>query len=84
MRQNSVMKSRELEARAAATLGGRGWKTRLAQITGKDYATVKRWANGELVVPEYVIAIIELLERLPEAMRPARCFAEPRRVNRKR
>lgn len=52
--------------------------TRLAAITGVHYATVKRWASGELAVPDYASALIELLEVVPEAMRPER-FHRPAR-----
>lgn len=52
--------------------------TRLAEATGVHYATVKRWASGELVVPDYAKALVELLEVVPEAMRPARFHRGPR------
>lgn len=52
--------------------------TRLAAITGVHYATVKRWANGSMPVPAYVVALVELLEVVPEAMRPER-FLRPLR-----
>lgn len=72
------MTTDEFNYRAAACLGGRGWMTRLAAVTGVHYATVKRWASGELVVPEYVCALIELLEVVPAAMRPARFHRQSR------
>jgi hypothetical protein len=51
--------------------------TRLSEITGVHYATVKRWSNGTLPVPLYAIAIIELLEIVPAAMRPLRFLKTP-------
>ena len=72
------MNTTEFNERASATLGGRGWMTRLAEITGVHYATVKRWSNGSLPVPLYAIAIVELLEIVPEAFRPARFLKTPR------
>jgi hypothetical protein len=66
------MKTDDFCRRADAALGGRGWMTTLARATGVHYATVKRWANGDLEVPEYVVAIVELLEKVPAAMRPDR------------
>jgi hypothetical protein len=50
----------------------------LATATGKNYATVKRWASGELAVPEYVVALFELLRITPIDTRPSR-FHKPRR-----
>lgn len=43
---------------------------RISEITGKDYATVKRWANGTLEVPPYASILIELLEVVPESRLP--------------
>lgn len=43
---------------------------RLSEITGKDYSTVKRWANGQLPVPLYVSILVELLEAVPESRLP--------------
>jgi hypothetical protein len=74
------MKSREFEAKAGAIFGAHGWKKRIAAATGKDYATVKRWATGELPVPDYAVAIVELLEIVPEAMRPERFLRPARRI----
>lgn len=66
------MDTTEFRRRAAATLGGHGWMTQLAKITGVHYATVKRWARGDLHPPAYACALIELLEVIPQAMRPER------------
>lgn len=52
--------------------------TRLSEITGVHYATVKRWANGALPVPLYAIALVELLEIVPAALRPLRFLKPPR------
>ena len=73
------MNTTEFNERAARALGGRGWMTRLAAITGVHYATVKRWSNGSMPVPDYAVAIVELLEIVPEAMRPSRFLRPPRK-----
>jgi hypothetical protein len=49
--------------RASLALGGHGWITRIARISGVHYATAKRWASGELPVPQYAATIVELLEK---------------------
>lgn len=72
------MNTTEFNERASAALGGRGWMTRLSAITGVHYATVKRWANGSMPVPDYASAIVELLEVVPEALRPSRFLKPPR------
>lgn len=72
------MNTTEFKARASSALGGRGWMTRLASITGVHYATVKRWANGSMPVPDYACAIVELLEVVPTALRPQRFLKPPR------
>lgn len=51
--------------------------THLARISGVHYATVKRWARGDLAPPEYACALVELLEATPSEQRPAR-FQRPR------
>ena len=71
------MQSKEFCERSATAFGGRGWMKRLSEATGVHYATVKRWASGELPVPEYAAAIIELLELVPSAMRPGRFLNKP-------
>jgi DNA-binding transcriptional regulator YdaS (Cro superfamily) len=59
--------------RASRALGGaRGWKSRLSKALGVAPSTVQRWASGEIEVPDYVVAVIELLEKVPVAFRPAR------------
>ena len=69
---SNTLSSEEFSIRAAAVLGGRGWMLRLSQSIGVHYATVKRWASGDLTVPEYAVSVIELLEVVPAAMRPKR------------
>jgi hypothetical protein len=64
------MDTTEFCDRASAVLGGRGWKRRLSEITGKDYSTVKRWADGSLEVPPYASILIQLLEAVPESRLP--------------
>jgi hypothetical protein len=65
MRHMLFMDTNDFCERAAKILGGHGWRTRLAAITGKDYATIKRWANGQQPVPDYAASIVELLELVP-------------------
>jgi transposase len=55
------------------------WKRRLADATGVSYSTVKRWVAGEWEIPGYAIAILELLEVTPAAMRPERWQRSTRR-----
>lgn len=67
------MTHEEFVERASSALGGpRGWKSRLGRALGVAPSTVQRWAKGELPPPDYAIAVIELLERVPAAFRPAR------------
>ena len=58
--------------RAAALLGGRGWQTRFSAAMGIDPSTVRRWLAGDLPVPDYAAAAIELLEAVPKAFWPKR------------
>ena len=58
------------QQRASLLLGGRGWITKLSIITGVHYTTAHRWSTGELEVPRYVVAILDLLEMVPEDDRP--------------
>lgn len=74
------MNTQEFNSRSEAVFGGRGWKTRLAAATGKDYSTVKRWADGSIPVPEYAASIVELLELIPEPFRPEKFLPPSRRV----
>ena len=75
---NRGMDTKEFNLRAAAALGGRGWMTAMARALDVHYATVKRWASGDLQVPEYACAVVELLEKVPAAMRPDRFQKPPR------
>jgi hypothetical protein len=49
------------------SLYGSGWRAKFGRIAGVNYATVKRWANGDSPVPGPVAALIEALEHLVEA-----------------
>ena len=66
------MKGNEFAARASKALGGHGWQTRFARGIGKDTSTVRRWLDEETDAPEHAVAILEFLEAIPAAMRPAR------------
>lgn len=42
-------------------LNGLGWsQARLAKTLDVDIATVSRWANGHLPIPQYAVAYLEL------------------------
>jgi hypothetical protein len=66
------MNGTEFETRASAALGGRGWQARLSRCIGVNASTIRRWAAGELTVPAYAVALLELLERVPHTARPGR------------
>lgn len=57
------MTPEELDDRATRVFGTPRWRRKLALATGKNYATVKRWAAGDLPVPEYVATILTLMEK---------------------
>lgn len=50
----------EFCALGAAMFGG-GWMTRMAEMLGLDYATVKRYKAGDLPIPRSVAMLIRLL-----------------------
>jgi len=58
--------------RCYAALEGHGWQSRLSDAIGCSTSTIRRWTTGETPIPEYVIAILELLERTPIEERGAR------------
>ncbi len=62
----------EFKSRGRAALGGHGWMARMSRGIGKDYTTVIRWANGDLSVPAYAVAVLELLEAVPRDQHPSR------------
>jgi hypothetical protein len=72
------LKASEFCSRCEA-LFGYGWRTRFANGTGSNYATVKRWASGASPVPGTVVALIEALETLKRSRRklPERFIAAP-------
>lgn len=71
------MTATEFRARGDAALGGYGWITRLARGMGVSDKSIHRWLNGSIPVPEYAVAVIELLEWLKAAGSPI-----PARFNR--
>lgn len=62
--------------RASAALGGRGWQARLSRALGVDASTVRRWVSGAIPIPAYAWAVVELLEAVPTAFRPARWLGQ--------
>lgn len=61
----------EFADRAQRTIGP-GWQSRLCRAIGKDASTVRRWVSGSVPVPDYAVALVELLEVTPTAFRPGR------------
>lgn len=62
----------EFEQRATAALGGRGWQKAMSAALGVDASTIRRWTSGNVDVPTYAVAVLELLEATPAAFRPPR------------
>jgi len=49
------------------TLKDLGWtQAQLAERLGVDLATVSRWANGHLPVPQYAVAFLDLAMRVKD------------------
>lgn len=65
-------------ARRCGALWGTRFASHLARAIGRDISTVHQWKHGREPVPEYVDAILELLEAAPRASWPAR-FVKARR-----
>ena len=61
-----------LKTRSVRLFGEKGWMLKLADLTGRDIATVKRWANASVGLPAYVTAILDLLEAMPAKRMPKR------------
>jgi hypothetical protein len=55
----------DLERRAAA-LYGEDWQSPLARRIRVDARTVRRWKAGDRTIPEWVEALLDLLERYPK------------------
>jgi hypothetical protein len=53
----------EFVRRAEEQLGAQ-WRHRFAAGTGTSYSNVKRWGYGGAPVPDWAVAVIELVERL--------------------
>lgn len=61
-----------MRAKFEALLGGRGASTRLARALGYSREHISRIWSGDKAEPETLVAIAELLERLPEEDWPER------------
>lgn len=66
------MVKKSFNVRFEALFGGYGAKTRFAQAMGLSREHVTRTLNGSEDVPEWWIAVIELLEVLPQERWPKR------------
>lgn len=53
----------ELTARCTKLFGKKQWKKVLAEKSGKDLTTIRRWARGFTPVPRYVGLFLENIER---------------------
>lgn len=60
------MTHEEFMATAKALLG-RGWQTRLSEVTGVNGSTVRRWVSGDTPVSPTVIAFLRLMIERQEA-----------------
>lgn len=66
------MRKRDVTARFEGLLGGHGTRTRLANALGYRREHIGKMLNGDEPVPEHLLAILELLEKVPEEEWPQR------------
>lgn len=66
------MRDKDVSARFESLLGGHGTRTRLASALGYRREHVGKMLNGDEKVPEHILAVLELLESLPEDQWPER------------
>lgn len=59
----SHVNGEELTARCVKLFGKKQWKKALAEKSGKDLTTIRRWARGFTPVPFYVGIILENIEK---------------------
>lgn len=62
----------DFEARASAVLGGRGWKSRWCEALDYMPSHMSRVAGGKSHLPVPWVAILEMLETLPQGQWPLR------------
>ena len=65
----------EFKERARAALG-ENYEKALAAGLGVSLSTVYRWFSGDVPVPGYAVAVIELLELVSAGFRPERWMKE--------
>ena len=65
-------KSREIEARFEALLGGHGTTALLGRALGRNQSGLHRIWAGSRPLPQELVAVLELLEALPPDRWPAR------------
>lgn len=57
------MTSEELAARCIKLFGKKHWKKTLAEKTGRDFTTIRRWARQKNPVPAYVTLLLDTIEK---------------------
>jgi len=72
MWHDRTMKTRDVSTRFENLLGGHGTRTRLANALGYRREHIGKMLNGDEKVPEHLIAVLELLEKVPETDWPER------------
>jgi hypothetical protein len=66
------MRKRDVAARFEELLGGHGTRTRLAKALGYRREHIGKILNGDEPAPEHLLAVLELLEKVPEDEWPQR------------
>jgi hypothetical protein len=57
------MTSEELAERCIRLFGKKHWKKSLAEKTGRDFTTIRRWARAKNRVPPYVSMLLDTIEK---------------------
>lgn len=57
------MTSEELAERCIKLFGKKHWKKNLAEISGRDFTTIRRWARSSNPVPRYVDLLLDTIEK---------------------
>lgn len=56
------MNGEELAARCIRLFGKKHWKKILAEESGRDFTTIRRWARNKNPVPQYVTLLLDTIE----------------------